>query len=129
LTNSPHFRAVELNKKLRAPIYAFYEAKPELKLGPKGLYQFFQCRRTHCSHTVNRNIHGSDHMATGNLRHHAMKCWTDDCVRNICNAATNVDDARKELQGRTAKIDMFFPQISPGRGAISPTMLTARQNR
>lgn len=69
------------------PIYAFFEATPDIEHVNGRRVHVFKCLAKSCKgkgrhgRLVNRYLDTTDARSTGNLRKHAKLCWTEATIR------------------------------------------------
>ncbi|KAH9955196.1 hypothetical protein BC827DRAFT_1141957 [Russula dissimulans] len=66
----------------RSPVYGFFKVKVEIKYKDNRKYHYFKCAVRHCKGKggVHRYQDSQDHVATSNLKTHAVRCLSTDAV-------------------------------------------------
>ncbi|KAF9064680.1 hypothetical protein BDP27DRAFT_1155391, partial [Rhodocollybia butyracea] len=83
--------------KHKAPIYAFYNAEPDIEFDDDGTAQYiiFSCSAC-CTH-VKQGLKSSDKALTGALIRHAKSCWGEEAV-NAAQQSKSLENARAAIK-------------------------------
>jgi hypothetical protein len=119
----------------KAPIYAFYHPDPTVEVVDGRECEVFKCAASPCkypSRYVRRFQDTKDAKSTGNLRKHALRCWSEEALAQAYKAAS-ADDVRKSgilASGQLSEaIDVHFTRTGKGQVTYSHRQHTATEAR
>jgi hypothetical protein len=83
LSHSFHFAAAA-KKSWRSPVYSFFNPEVTIEIHKGRVSHVFTCSAKKCKSTrnVRRYQDTGDKSSTANLRHHAVRCFSEDIVKN-----------------------------------------------
>jgi hypothetical protein len=87
LSHICHFLAAA-RKTWRSPIYSFFKPDVAVEIHRGRVSHFFRCAAKRCktdARGVRRYQDKGDKSSTANLRHHAIRCFGEDCVNMTVN--------------------------------------------
>ncbi|KAJ3816882.1 hypothetical protein F5880DRAFT_1512252, partial [Lentinula raphanica] len=82
--------------KRKLPVYAFFDAEPQIEYGKSDTPDYLVYRCTKCGEKLRQGLKTGDRGSTGNLRDHVKKCWGEEALAAI--KETTLDQAQKAVR-------------------------------
>ncbi|KAJ3966202.1 hypothetical protein EV361DRAFT_777876, partial [Lentinula raphanica] len=79
-----------------SPVYAFFDAEPQIEYGKSDTPDYLVYRCTKCGEKLRQGLKTGDRGSTGNMRDHVKKCWGEEALAAI--KETTLDQARKAVR-------------------------------
>jgi hypothetical protein len=91
-----YLKLERMMKRWTSPVYAFYQAIPNIEYidGRRG--HVFKCAAKSCTYKCRRFLDGPDRSSTGNLIKHVKSCWGDTAYQAAVDCQ-HANDARKSV--------------------------------
>lgn len=80
-------------KRWTSPVYAFYQAIPEIEYVDGRRAHVFKCAAKSCTYKCRRFLDSPDRSSTGNLIKHVKSCWGEAAYK-VATACQHANDAR-----------------------------------
>ena len=94
------FWSERLKNDWNAPIYAFFEAVPNVEYHDGRRFHEFLCAAKGCHKKIRRYLDTKDSKSTSNLRKHAKQCWGPEAV----DEADRIKDAEAAREAVTKQV-------------------------
>lgn len=97
-------------KRWTSPIYAFYQAIPNIEYVNGRRAHVFKCAAKSCTYKCRRFLDGPDRSSTGNLIKHVKSCWGDAAYEAAvdCQHANDARESVIKLLMTTGTITVAF---------------------
>ncbi|KAJ3756476.1 hypothetical protein EV360DRAFT_16419, partial [Lentinula raphanica] len=114
----------------KSPVYAFFDAEPQIEYGKSDTPDYLVYRCTKCSEKLWQGLKTGDRGSTGNMKDHVKKCWGEEALAAI--KESTLDQARKAVRdlskGKQSTLTAFLFHPNPACSARLDTphsMVTA----
>ncbi|KAE9387866.1 hypothetical protein BT96DRAFT_837084 [Gymnopus androsaceus JB14] len=97
-------------KKRKSPIYAFFNANPNVEFANDGMAEYLVFHCSTCRVPIKQGLKTSDKASTGTLIQHAKSCWGDKAVSAV-QQSKSIDKARDALKNSERKVKVNLPLL------------------